>query len=164
MLACENGGSSIGLQPYLVDAIEGTEIMEAAVAAAEIFRCALRVYVCRIIHDPMTVGRYTADIGAIIDKTFQLLPLVPDTVGPGSFLGWALVVIGAEIDANDRRQHIRRRLQSLELLALNHGIVGLRILDEVWSRRDALTAGTSNNRRCGWQEVMEDFQVDIALV
>ncbi|KAI1078993.1 aldehyde dehydrogenase family-domain-containing protein [Whalleya microplaca] len=146
------------------DPFEETELREAARASAEIFRLAVQIYVFRIIHDPMTTGRCPYDIREAIDRAFEYFPLIPDTVGPGAFLGWALVVIGAEIDALDRREHVRRRLQSLVLLALNHGTLGLVVLDEVWRRRDAVVAGTSNNRRCRWQEVMEDMNVDLALI
>lgn len=93
-----------------------------------------------------------------------MLPTIPDTEGPGTFLGWALVVIGAETDNLDQREFIRRRLESLTLLSVNHGILALKVLDVVWSRRDDLSLGKSLNRRVRWQDVMEDLEVDQALV
>jgi hypothetical protein len=112
----------------------------------------------------MTTGGCPQKIRDAIDDVFELLPTIPDTVGPGSFLGWALVVIGAEIDRLDQREYLKRRLESLTLLALNHGVLGLQVLDEIWRRRDSLAAGLTNNRRCRWQEVMDDMRVDIALI
>ncbi|KAI5867539.1 fungal-specific transcription factor domain-containing protein [Durotheca rogersii] len=143
------------------DRLEEASVHEAARAAADIFRLALQVYVYRIAHEPTT--DCPTEIQDVINSAFERLALVPDTVGPGVFLGWALVVLGSEIDALDRREHIKRRLQSLTLLALNQGLLGLRVLKEVWRRRDARVTGRGI-KKCRWQEVMEDLGIDLALV
>lgn len=146
------------------DPFEEMDIREAARASAEMFRHALHVFVFRIFHDPMTTGGRPLRIQEAISEAFELLPLIPDTSGPGSFLGWSMVVIGAEVDGADQRDYIKRRLESLTLLCLNHGVLALKVLDEVWQRRDMTRMGSSPIRRCRWQEVMEDLEIDLALI
>lgn len=146
------------------DPFEDVDLREAARASAEIFRHALHVFVYRILHDPMSTGGRPPTIHEAIAECFELLPLIPDTAGPASFLGWALVVIGAELDGIDQREHVKRRLESLTLLALNHGVLALQVLDEVWRRRDAIRMGFSSICRCRWQEVLEDMHVDLAVI
>lgn len=146
------------------DPFEELDIREAARASAEMFRHALHVFVFRIFHDPMTTGGRPPRIQEAISEAFELLPSIPDTSGPGSFLGWSMVVIGAEVDSADQREYIRRRLESLMLLCLNHGVLPLKVLNEVWRRRDMTRMGSSHIRRCRWQEVMDDLEVDLALI
>lgn len=146
------------------DPFEEVDMREAARASAEMFRHALQVFVFRIFHDPMTTGGRPVKIQEAISEAFEILPLIPDTSGPGSFLGWSLVVIGAEVDSAHQREYIKRRLESLKLLCLNHGVLPLKVLDEVWRRQDSSRLGSSHLRRCRWQEVMEDLEVDLALI
>lgn len=158
----------------LADPFADVDTREAARAAAEMFRHALHVFVFRTFHDdPMTT---TATAGVsnhrpprvleeAIAEAFELLPCIPDTSGPGSFLGWSMVVIGAEVDRADQREYIKRRLESLTRLCLNHGVLPLKVLDEVWRRRDMTRMGSGPaSRKCRWQEVMDDLEVDIALI
>lgn len=143
---------------------EDFDVLEAARSSAEIFRYALHVYVHRIIHEPVATSIPIPIVQEAVSQTVKLLPLIPDTSASGSFLGWALVVIGAEMDALDHRAFIKRRLETMTLLAVNHGFLALNVLDELWRRKDSLRLGTSQNRRLRWQEVMEDMMVDLALV
>lgn len=137
---------------------------EAARCSAELFRYALHLYLHRIVNDPLSTGGPSPLVQEAISESLQLLPIIPDTSGPGIFLGWALVVIGAELDALDQREFIIRRLESLTLLSCNHGVLALKVLDEVWRRRDDLNLGRSLCRRLRWQDVMEDMKMDQALV
>lgn len=150
------------------DPFDEVDTREAARVSAEIFRHALHVFVFRIFdQNPMATtwgGQPPRLVQEAISKAFALLPCVPDTSGPGSFLGWSMVVIGAEVDGVDQREYIRRRLQSLTRLCLNHGVLPLKVLDEVWRRRDMTRMGSSHSRKCRWQEVMDDLEVDLALV
>ncbi|KAI6083314.1 fungal-specific transcription factor domain-containing protein [Hypoxylon rubiginosum] len=143
---------------------ESFGIYEAARCSAEICRYALHVFVHRIIYDPLSTSGQSPLVQEAVTESLRMLPTIPDTEGPGTFLGWALVVIGAETDNLDQREFIRRRLESLTLLSVNHGILALKVLDVVWSRRDDLSLGKSLNRRVRWQDVMEDLEVDQALV
>lgn len=146
------------------DPFEDFDVHEAARSSAEIFRHALHVYVHRIIHDPLSTSEPSPIVQEAVSESLMLLPVIPDITGPGTFLGWALVVLGAEIDGLDHREFIKRRLESLTLLSVNHGHLALVVLDEVWRRRDAIRLGRSICRRVRWQEVMEDMGVDQALV
>lgn len=148
----------------LADAFHELETRSAARSTAEIFRLALHIHVARILHDPLTTGGCSSEVRSWVTEALELLPQVPDTIGPGIFLGWALVVIGAELDALDERSHIRRRLESLDLLALNQGKTALRVLDEVWRRRDLIKCGNTADKRAKWQEIILDMKVDLALM
>ncbi|OTA67965.1 hypothetical protein K449DRAFT_461915 [Hypoxylon sp. EC38] len=137
---------------------------ESVRCSAEILRYALHIYTHRIIHDPLSTSGPSPLVDEAVSESLRILPIVPDTDGPGMFLGWALVVIGAEIDNLDQRAFIKRRLESLTLLSVNHGILALEVLGVVWRRRDDLIAGKSLCRRVRWQDVMHDMAVDQALV
>ncbi|VUC24185.1 unnamed protein product [Clonostachys rosea] len=135
-----------------------------AICTAEIFRLALHIYVARIIYDPLTTGNSASEIRAWVTEALELLPKVSDTIGPGIFLGWALVVIGSEVDNISERNFIKQRLQSLELLAFNQGATAIRVLEEVWGRKDSVKRGDAVGKKTRWQEVMLNMAVDIALM
>ncbi|KAF3809802.1 hypothetical protein GCG54_00005346 [Colletotrichum gloeosporioides] len=164
MIGAQQCTSSICESLVPADILDTLEVRQAARASAEVFRHALHIYVYRILHNPTVGGECPMEIQSSVDDVFRLIPDIPDTVGPGSFLGWALVVIGAEIDALERRQHIKRRLQSLATMALNHGVLAISVLEEVWHRRDMAVSGLSNNRLFRWEEVLEDMEIDLALI
>ncbi|KAI0006623.1 fungal-specific transcription factor domain-containing protein [Xylariaceae sp. FL0662B] len=147
-----------------VNPSEAFGLYEAARCSAEICRYALHVLVHRIVHDPLSTGGSSPLVQEAVSETLRMLPTIPDTEGPGTFLGWALVVIGAELDNLDQREFVRRRLECLTLLSVNHGVLALEVLEEVWRRRDDLSLGKSLNRRVRWQEVMQDLEVDQALI
>lgn len=90
--------------------------------------------------------------------------MIPDSSGPGTSLGWALVVLGAEIDGLDQKKFIKLRLENLTLLSIKHGVLPLQVLDEAWHRRDPIRLGTSICRRLRWQNVKEDMKIDLSLV
>lgn len=140
------------------------DLHEAARCSAEIFRYALHIFVHRIIHGPLSNDGQCSLVQEAISESLRILPIIPDVRGPGNFLGWALVVIGAEIDVLDQREFITRRLESLTLLSVNHGVLPLKVLNEVWRRRDDLKLGLSLSQRVRWQDVMHDMEVDQALV
>lgn len=156
----------------LMDALHEQETRSAARCTAEVFRLALHIYVSRILNDPLATTTTTttttsggaSETRAWVVEALDLLPQIPDASGPGNFLGWALVVVGAELDALDEKEYVRRRLESLARLALNQGTAGLQVLDEVWRRRDAVKSGEAAYRRCRWQEVMTAMGIDMALM
>lgn len=122
-------------------------------ATAEIFRHALHVYISRIVTGPSCPPDHTAQ--ASIDAAFDLLPFVPDAIGPGSNLGWALVVIGSETDTPELREYIRCRWRALKLLELNNTESAERVVESVWQRRDAADPAHRWRDNWHWQDVMK---------
>lgn len=125
-------------------------------ATAEIFRHALLVYLFRAVNGAEVP--LDSETQYSIDKSFELLACVPDALGPGSNLGWALVIIGSEVDAPDLRQYLRCRWRGLTLLEMSNNKSGERLTEAVWHRRDA--AGP----RVLWQDVMQDIGGEQILV
>lgn len=164
LIRTPDGQGSQRRQSLIVNPVGSMYMYEAARCSSEVFRYALHLFVHRIIYHPLTGGEPSGLVQEAISESLRMLPIIPDTVGPGIFLGWALVVIGAEIDDLEDREFISRRLESLTLLSVNHGVLSLKVLNEVWRRRDALKLGTSACRRLKWQDVMQDMEVDLALV
>lgn len=132
------------------------------IATAEIFRHALHVYIGRIVTGPSSPPDQRMQ--ASIDAVFELLPYVPDASGPGSNLGWALVVIGSEIDAPDLREYIRCRWRGLKLLGMDNAVSAERVLDGVWQRRDAAHSSNYWYENLHWQDVMKACGGDQILV
>lgn len=122
-------------------------------ATAEIFRHALHVYISRIVTGPS--NPLDANAQASIDAVFELLPYVPDAIGPGSNLGWALVVIGSETDAPELREYLRCRWKGLSLLEMNNTQSAERLVENVWQRRDMAGLGNRWSANWHWQEVMK---------
>ncbi|KAF3012637.1 hypothetical protein E8E14_010385 [Neopestalotiopsis sp. 37M] len=164
LIRTPDGQRSQRRQSLIVNPVGSMYMYEAARCSSEVFRYALHLFVHRIIYHPLTSGEPSGLVQEATSESLRMLPIIPDTVGPGIFLGWALVVIGAEIDDLEDREFISRRLESLTLLSVNHGVLSLKVLNEVWRRRDALKLGTSACRRLKWQDVMQDMEVDLALV
>lgn len=127
-------------------------------ATAEIFRHALLIYLFRVVNGGQV--DLDDDTQRSLDQAFDLLPLVPDAVGPGANLGWALVVIGSETDSPDLRQYIRCRWRGLNLLELNNTRSGEKLTEEVWSRRDV----TPTKKGILWLTVMQDMGGEQILV
>ncbi len=154
---------STGWKLELADCTAERETLIAARAAADVFRHATHIFIHRIVHD--AIRPPTDDVQACIDTCFILLTEIPESIGPGAMLGWPLVVLGAEVDALDRRDFIRRRLTSMQRLCLNGGAQCQRLLEEVWRRRDLVHRGhaTDRERSCSWQDVMRDTGMDVAL-
>lgn len=136
------------------------EISSRAAAVAEIFRLATLVYVLRIIHPPGS--DLIPDIHESVLSVISLLPQVPDVVGPGSNLGWAYVVIGAELDDEEQREYIRGRLQGLYSLAMQNVASAEKVLEEVWRNRDEARLGGKRYRH--WQEIMQGLGVEQILI
>lgn len=164
LIRTPDGQGSLSPPVLTVNPVGSPYMYEAARCSSEVFRYALHLFVHRIIYHPLTSGEPSSLVEEAVSESLRLLPIIPDTVGPGIFLGWALVVIGAEVDVLEDREFIGRRLESLTLLSVNHGVLSLKVLDEVWRRRDALRLGTSSCRRLKWQDVMQDMEMDLALV
>ncbi|KAJ5661150.1 Zn(2)-C6 fungal-type DNA-binding domain protein [Penicillium longicatenatum] len=155
-LACDNTDPRLSPIQYLTN----QEIATRATAVAEIFRHATLVYTIRTMHAPAAIQH--PEILKSVEIVVQLLPQVPDVVGPGSNLGWAFVVIGAELDAIEQREYFRGRLHSLRSLAIQNVASGELILEEVWRNRDAARLEEAKYRR--WQEVMQDLEVEQILI
>jgi len=136
------------------------ELNRRATATAEIFRHSMHVYVHRITNDP--TQPLPDDIQTSLDTVFELLQYVPDAFGPGANLGWALVVVGSEIDDEDRREYIRCRWRVLEVLGLGNTSSGAKLLEDVWvARDDARTFGWALPR---WQTIMHDSSSEMILL
>lgn len=153
--------TEVGVALTVSDLGNEAETLKTAWYAAEVFRHALHIYVFRIVQPP--ISSTTKDIKGSLHAVFELLPKIPDTLGPGSMLGWALVVIGSEVDELEHREYIRGRCDCLSLLHLNAGVSGQRVLDEVWRRRDLMKTGKGTDMACGWQEVMNELGVGVVL-
>ncbi|CAK7199360.1 hypothetical protein SEUCBS139899_002038 [Sporothrix eucalyptigena] len=131
--------------------LDEEELRRRMVATAEIFRHASHIYVYRIAHEPEQP--LAEDIQASLVAALELLPIVPDALGPGANLGWCLVVIGAELDLGDQRDYFRSRLASLHLLGIHNTKNGHNILEEVWNHRDLVSKGQAPPER--WQDIMQ---------
>ncbi|KAJ3502774.1 hypothetical protein NM208_g16655 [Fusarium decemcellulare] len=132
--------------------IEKEELCRRMVATAEIFRHCLHLSVFRVAHGP---GVPLSDEMQLSLRTaLDLLPLVPDALGPGANLGWCLVIIGSELDLIEERNYIRSRWAVLELLGINNCYNGKRGLEAVWAQRDRSQGVAMEARR--WQDVMQD--------
>lgn len=127
-------------------------------ATAEIFRHALLIYLFRAVNGPEAA--LDAEAQRSLDDAFRLLPFVPDAIGPGANLGWALVIIGSETEHPDLRQYLRCRWRGLTLLEMNNAHSGERLTEEVWRQRDTAQAG----HRVHWQDVMRNFGGEQILV
>jgi hypothetical protein len=162
-------GSSLSLsttchsQHYVsaADMNDESEILHKARAAAEVFRHATHIFLYRVLHHALVPP--SSDIQNSIDMIFKLLSQVPESLGPGSMLGWALTVVGSELDDIDRRDYIRGRFFDLQQLHLNGGELGIQVLQEVWRRRDLLHSGATNDHECDWQSVMKLLGINCAL-
>ncbi|KAJ5382633.1 fungal-specific transcription factor domain-containing protein [Penicillium concentricum] len=126
------------------------ELRRRAVATAEIFRHASHIFVHRITHGPEET--LPSEMRESLESAMQLLPLVPDALGPGANLGWCLVVLGAELDAVDQREYITSRWVGLHLLGIYNTKNGQKLLDEVWSHADLVRRGYATSER--WQDTM----------
>lgn len=125
-------------------------------AGAEVFRHALHIYVYRTDHDALIP--LSPQLQESLDRAFDQLPLFPDAIGPAAMQGWALLVLGSELNDVERRHYIRKRLSDLQTLQLSNGMLASQILEGVWRRRDQLRA--TNVHRTGdtkarWQDVMQ---------
>lgn len=150
-----------GVALTVSDLASETETLKTALHASEVFRHALHIFVFRIVQPP--ISPMTKEIKASLNAVFELLPLIPDTLGPGSMLGWALVVVGAEVDELEDREYIKMRCDCITLLQLNSGISAQHVLDEVWRRRDMIKSGKSNGMACDWQEVLQELGINEVL-
>lgn len=103
-----------------------------------------------------------SEIQESVDAVISLLPRVPDVVGPGSNLGWAFVVVGAEIDDEEQREYIRSRLRSMYSLAI-HNVQSAEVtLEAVWRNREAAHAGFEDMK--SWQDVLTGIQAEQILI
>lgn len=137
------------------------ELLDRAVATAEIFRHAALIYAWRILEPPCTGT--PPHIRDSVCSMFELLPLVPDCIGPGANLGWALVVIGAETDEEDQRQYIRCRYECLHALQMDNSRSAEKLLEAVWRHRDAVNTGCEPSYR-PWQDIMHSINGDQILI
>lgn len=136
------------------------ELCRRAIAVAEIFRHATHIYVYRIAHAPSIPPSKV--IQSSIDAIFNLLPFVPDAIGPGANLGWAIVVVGAETDSEERREYLRCRWHSMEILGLRNTDYGGHLLEQVWNAQNK--AKDFNRPRPRWQDIMRETDSDQILV
>lgn len=136
------------------------ESLRNAKAAAEVFRHTLHIYIARITCKTTIASTETRES---VDAIFELLPMVSNPVGPGSMLGWCLVVVGSETDALEWRDYIRTRCASLELLRLNAGGPSIKVLEEVWRRRDQINSGDTGELSWQWQDAMQALGIRGAL-
>jgi Fungal specific transcription factor domain len=147
-----------GLVATATESWDQSGYMEQMRATAEIFRHALLVYLYRVVngaHVPLD-----EDTQRSVDECFELLPRIPDALGPGSNLGWALVIIGCEVNTPDLRHYIRCRWRGLNMLELSNTQAGERLTEEVWRRYDQGQSGC----RVHWQEVLRDIGGEQILV
>jgi hypothetical protein len=144
----------------VIDEFAQYDLAQSAIATAEIFRHATHIYVHRIGSEP--TEPLPLRILQSVDAVFDLLPRVPSAVGPGANLGWALVVVGSEVDDEDRREYIRCRWKTLQVLGIGNAETGAALLEDVWSRRDA--ARLFNESIPRWQQVMCSSGVEQILI
>lgn len=145
--------SSASCELFATESVNERELNRRVFAAAEIFRHAAHVYVHRIISDP--ARECPQEIQESVDAVFELLPAVPDALGPGSNLGWCFTVIGAEVDDEDRREYLRSRLRNINLLAMENTKSAERVLECVWNQRDLALKAEGNARFERWQDTMK---------
>lgn len=144
----------------VIDEVAQYDLAQSAIATAEIFRHATHIYVHRIVSEPTEA--LPLDILRSVDAIFDLLPRVPNAVGPGANLGWALVVVGSEIDDEERREYLRCRWKTLQVLGIGNADAGASLLEDVWSKRDA--AHLFNESIPRWQQVMCNSGVEQILI
>jgi hypothetical protein len=136
------------------------DYLRRIIATAEIFRHAMHVYIFRVAYG--ATASPPSEILESINAVFDLLPFVPDAMGPGSNLGWALVVIGSETDEPELRQYISCRWRGLNLLEMNNSRSGERLVKEIWRRRDLASRGIGVYEN--WQDVMNSVGGEQILV
>ncbi|KAF1851635.1 uncharacterized protein K460DRAFT_401650 [Cucurbitaria berberidis CBS 394.84] len=154
-ITCYNGVEAV----TAMDEFTQHNYMNKAIATAEIFRHATHVYVHRIRGDAMQARD---EIQQSVNAVFSWLAQVPDAVGPGANVGWALVVIGTELDDEERREYIRCRWKALQVLGIGNTEAAARLLEEVWSKRDV--ARLFNEPMPRWQDVMRSSGADQILI
>lgn len=152
-LSCHN--EQVRLMPK-VDLNEH-EFHRRMTAVAEVFRLSTAIYVFRTVHEPLTP--LSEDLRTTLDEAFRLLAMVPDAVGPGGTLSWCLIVLGAEIDAQDRRDYIQNRIRGICALGINSPASATRVLEQVWAQRDSRDPSLQR-----WQEVMQNLGQGQVLV
>lgn len=123
----------------------------AAIIAAEIFRHALHIHVHRIAHGP--AAPLDGAARRALDEALALLLHVHDASGPLSNLGWALVVLGAEVHACEARHFLRAKWRALHLLELNNSRASERVVLDFWARRDACVRGEGGEVE-SWQDMV----------
>ncbi|KAM6525836.1 hypothetical protein FALCPG4_011371 [Fusarium falciforme] len=132
--------------------MDKAELCRRMVATAEIFRHCLHLFVFRVSHGPSIP--LSDEMQDSLRVALDLLPIVPDALGPGANLGWCLVIIGSELDLVEERSYIRSRWAALEILGIHNCYNGKRGLEAVWAHRDGSQGLATGARR--WQDVMQD--------
>ena len=155
-VTCEDSGEGVLPVHYFAE----KETFVRAAAVAEIFRYATLVYILRIIHPPSSTP--VPEIQDAVQSVINLLPLVPDIMGPGSNLGWCYVVIGVELADTEQREYIWCRLQSLRSLAMQNVGSAERILMATWKNRDQARLGLAEYGY--WQDLMRDLDIEQILI
>lgn len=155
-ITCAAPGESLSPIQYFAQ----KEIYTRASAVAEIFRYAMLIYVLRILNPPD--GTPVPEIQKAVLSVIDLLPLVPDVLGPGSNLGWAYVVVGVELDEEEHREYIWSRLQGLHSLALGNVFAAEKVLKAAWRNRDEAKVGREQYRE--WQQLMQELNVEQILI
>lgn len=117
---------------------------------AEIFRHALHIYVHRI-ENPFG-NALSLEMQHTVHVILELLPQVPDAIGVGGNLGWALMVVGSELNDPQERDYISQRWQMLHLLGMESSRGAEKDLHEIWRLRDV--SQTTHSIPQSWQEVM----------
>lgn len=143
-----------GLTSLAVEDLNISELSRRIVATAEIFRHATHVYVFRIAHDMYIAP--SPEIRASIEEGLKLLTQVPDALGPGSNLGWCLVVLGSEIESAREadRSYVRSRWAGMHSLGMGNTKSAEKILEQVWRQRDELAQNGGGDGGVRWQDVM----------
>ncbi|KAL3487077.1 fungal-specific transcription factor domain-containing protein [Aspergillus germanicus] len=155
-LTCAAPGEALSPIQYFAR----NEIFTRALAVAEIFRYAMLIYVLRILNPPGHT--LVPEIQQAVLSVMDLLPLVPDVLGPGANLGWAYVVVGVELEDEERREYIWSRLQGLHSLALANVFAAEKVLKAAWRNRDEARLGREQYR--DWQQLMQGLNIDQILI
>jgi len=139
------------------------EVLEEAIATAEIIRNCAIIYLFRVMHgDTISLDDRTNEA---LEEAFLLLPKVPDVFGPGSILGWSITVMGCEVpkEKEEEREYLRCRWNGIHGLGLKHSYKGAELLEEVWRRRDRAdeTGGPPYPR---FQDVSRDLGWQLVLI
>lgn len=128
---------------------------------ADVIYYASHVYLARTLTSSSTLPKESL---AFVYSGLDAISLVPGEGSAGNLLGWALIVVGTEIENDEAgRGIIRLRMKSLGLLGhlnLNQTSV---LMEEVWKRKD------ERNRLGGgelitWQGVMASLGWDLLVV
>ena len=152
-LACDS--SNTVDQP--AETPDHAEHFQAVTATADIFRYALEIFVTRII-----IGTEVPPSDAIrrmVDSALRLLPRIPLVQGPGSNLGWPLVVIGTEVQDPNMRQYIRSRWRGIHMLEMNNSRSGQQVVEAIWRQVDLLDEGYDD-----WQDINATKNADMILL